>query len=205
MKIRNEFHGLIWPSIKTVSDLYGLHLIYGHGPAFYFTVVYSYIFLITGVAVFIHYLKSASIAQRISGLIVIFGMMIPWLANFVYSIAAPNFFYGIDLTPVAMAITGAAIMLGVFKYKFLALIPVAKEMIYQNIEIGIIVINENRQIVDLNDCCRKLLSAKISIGKNIKNIKNIPEIGTNVYDILKYQNVLFTHSSIKKLQERLLK
>ena len=41
--------------------------------------------------------------------------------------------------------------------------------------------------------------------KNIKNIKNIPEIGTNVYDILKYQNVLFTHSSIKKLQERLLK
>ena len=41
--------------------------------------------------------------------------------------------------------------------------------------------------------------------KNIKNIKNIPEIGTNVYDILKYHNVLFTHSSIKKLQERLLK
>jgi large subunit ribosomal protein L4 len=41
--------------------------------------------------------------------------------------------------------------------------------------------------------------------KNIKNIKNIPEIGTNVYDVLKYQNVLFTHSSIKKLQERLLK
>jgi len=167
----NEFHGLIWPTFKAVNDLYGLHIVYGHGPMFYFTVVYSYIFLITGVAIFIQYLKSASRAQRVSGLIVIFGMMIPWLANFIYSLALPNFFFGIDLTPVAMAITGAAIMLGVFKYRFLALIPAAKEMVYQNIEIGIIVINGNRQIVDLNDYCRKLLSAKISIGKNIKNIK----------------------------------
>jgi len=41
--------------------------------------------------------------------------------------------------------------------------------------------------------------------KNIKNLKNIPEIGANVFDILKYQNVLFTNSSIKKLEERLSK
>ncbi len=41
--------------------------------------------------------------------------------------------------------------------------------------------------------------------KNIPNLKNISEIGTNVYDVLKYNTILFTHSSIKKLEERLIK
>ena len=41
-------------------------------------------------------------------------------------------------------------------------------------------------------------------AKNIKNIKVINNVGTNVYDIFKYQNLILTTSSIKKLQERIL-
>ena len=41
-------------------------------------------------------------------------------------------------------------------------------------------------------------------AKNIKNIKVINNAGTNVYDIFKYQNLILTTSSIKKLQERIL-
>jgi len=40
--------------------------------------------------------------------------------------------------------------------------------------------------------------------KNIPNLKLINEDGTNVYDLVKYKNVLFTTSSIKKIQERLI-
>jgi len=42
-------------------------------------------------------------------------------------------------------------------------------------------------------------------AKNIPNIKIIEEVGANVYDILKYNNVIFTTSSIKSFQERLSK
>ena len=41
--------------------------------------------------------------------------------------------------------------------------------------------------------------------KNIPNIKLIDQTGTNVYDLLKYKNVLFTTSSLKNLEERLSK
>ena len=41
-------------------------------------------------------------------------------------------------------------------------------------------------------------------ARNIKNIKIINFTGTNVYDLLKYQNVLLTSSSMKALQERIL-
>ena len=39
--------------------------------------------------------------------------------------------------------------------------------------------------------------------RNIPNVKLINEVGTNVYDLVKYKNVLFTTSSIKNIQERL--
>jgi len=42
-------------------------------------------------------------------------------------------------------------------------------------------------------------------AKNIPNIKIIDEDGANIYDLLKYKNVIFTFSSIKNLQEKLSK
>ena len=41
-------------------------------------------------------------------------------------------------------------------------------------------------------------------ARNIKNLKILLEAGTNVYDLLKYKNVIFTLSSINNLQKRIL-
>ena len=41
--------------------------------------------------------------------------------------------------------------------------------------------------------------------RNIPNLKIIDEEGANVYDLLKYKNVVFTTTSIKTLQDRLQK
>jgi len=45
----------------------------------------------------------------------------------------------------------------------------------------------------------------IKSARNIPNLKIIEQEGTNVYDILKYKNVVFTTSSIKSFQERVSK
>ena len=53
------------------------------------------------------------------------------------------------------------------------------------------------------------LFANSSSDENIyKSVRNIPDVklindkGTNVYDLIKFKNVLFTTSSIKNLEER---
>ena len=52
------------------------------------------------------------------------------------------------------------------------------------------------------------ISDKSSRSNIIKSARNIPELkiidqeGTNVYDLLKYKNVVFTISSIKLFQDR---
>jgi len=41
-------------------------------------------------------------------------------------------------------------------------------------------------------------------ARNIKNIKVIRDEGANIYDLLKYTNVIITSSSMKKIENRLL-
>ena len=57
-----------------------------------------------------------------------------------------------------------------------------------------------------------VISAKINesqknISKSVRNIPNVKlinEEGANVYDLIKYKNVLFTATSIKKVENRIL-
>tara|TARA_Y100000591_G_scaffold78260_1_gene65365 strand:+ start:46 stop:681 length:636 start_codon:yes stop_codon:yes gene_type:complete len=41
-------------------------------------------------------------------------------------------------------------------------------------------------------------------ARNIKDVKLIKDEGTNIYDILKYKNLIITSSSAKKIQQRVL-
>ena len=41
-------------------------------------------------------------------------------------------------------------------------------------------------------------------ARNIKNVKIISDDGANIYDMLKFKNVIFTSSSIKKIQIKIL-
>ena len=45
----------------------------------------------------------------------------------------------------------------------------------------------------------------IKSARNIPNLKIVEEGGANVFDLLKYKNVIFTSTSIKTMQERLVK
>ena len=44
----------------------------------------------------------------------------------------------------------------------------------------------------------------IKSARNIKNVKVIRDEGTNIYDLLKFTNVIITSSSMKKIETRLL-
>ena len=51
------------------------------------------------------------------------------------------------------------------------------------------------------DASKKLISSL----KNIPNMKQLLDDGTNVYDLIKYDKIIFTNESIKKIEGRLLK
>jgi len=44
----------------------------------------------------------------------------------------------------------------------------------------------------------------IKSARNIKNLKIINDAGANIYDMMKYKNVLLTQSSVKNIEKRIL-
>ena len=41
-------------------------------------------------------------------------------------------------------------------------------------------------------------------ARNIRDLKLINDAGANIYDMMKYKNVLLTQSSVKNLEKRIL-
>ena len=58
---------------------------------------------------------------------------------------------------------------------------------------NILIVSDDNSIKNINRSTR-----------NIKDLKIINDKGTNVYDLMKYKNVLLTSTSIKNIQERLI-
>ena len=60
---------------------------------------------------------------------------------------------------------------------------------------------KNSLIISDKDSKQKIIRS----AKNIANLKIIDQEGANAYDILKYKNVIFTTSSIKSFENRVIK
>ena len=59
---------------------------------------------------------------------------------------------------------------------------------------------ENLLIISDSDSLKNIIKS----ARNIRNLKLINDAGANVYDFIKFKNVIFTSSSIKNLQSRIL-
>ena len=58
----------------------------------------------------------------------------------------------------------------------------------------------NTLIISDNDTLKNIYKS----ARNIKNVKLIKDEGANIYDLLKYKNVIITSSSAKNIQKRIL-
>ena len=58
---------------------------------------------------------------------------------------------------------------------------------------NILIISDNDSLKNINKSAR-----------NIKDVKLIKDDGTNIYDLLKYKNVIITSTSVKKIENRIL-
>ena len=67
------------------------------------------------------------------------------------------------------------------------------------------ILNLSKDHLDRYENYDEYVNSKLNIIKSIRNIPNmkiIEDKGANIYDLLKYKNVIFTITSIKSLQEK---
>ncbi|MBN1247929.1 MAG: PAS domain-containing protein, partial [Anaerolineae bacterium] len=126
------------------------------GPLFWVHAVYSYGVLIAGsVLLWRAHFGTPRIYLR-QGVSLAIAIVVPWLANIVTIVGAPALSH-LDLTPFAFTISGAAIALGLFRHGFLDLVPVARSAVVRSLATGVVVLDAQSRIVDLNPAAEAVL------------------------------------------------
>jgi diguanylate cyclase (GGDEF)-like protein/PAS domain S-box-containing protein len=151
----NESHHLIWTSLTpslTQSNTY----IYGHGPLYFILVGYDYLLVLTGIVILLRRWLNSKSTNRTQVGIILLGSLFPLATGLVYSLDL-NPFPGLDITPVSFSCTGLVLAFGILKFRLLDLVPLARDVLIENLEDGVIVLDLENRIVDINPVAQKLI------------------------------------------------
>ncbi len=192
------------------------------GPLFWVHTAYSYAMLGYGIyLLFMAYARSSGI-YRSQIRVMLLGALAPWLANILYILFfAPGL--PIDPTPLAFLVTGSMFAWGMFGFRLMDLAPVARNWVIEQMDDGMIVLDRNNQVVDINPAAAHLIGQPINqlIGHTgAKLFTEWPELAAKYRDVEKviteiqfstetgiryiYLNILPFYDKYKQLNGRLL-
>jgi PAS domain S-box-containing protein len=153
----NSFHNFFWSSY-TIEDFNGAAMLASEaGLGFWIHTGYSYVLLIGGTGLLLEkMLRSIQFYRRqLAATLVAVGA--PWAINALY-LAELSPWPLLDLTPFAFTVSGLAMTLGIFRYQFMEILPVAHELIVSYMDDGIVVLDVNDLVVELNPAAQRLVN-----------------------------------------------
>ena len=176
LTITNEKHGLIWNGFSAISEETNL-MEYYHGIGFWLGYIsYSYLMLLLAAISLIGFIRRQNKPFQTQGLIVLIGGIFPWVISFIY-LTGNNPITGLDITPISILLSGIVTALAIFNIQFLDLVPVVRETLVETLPDGIMVLDGQDRILDING------AALLFLGIYDKNIIGISAQSANASEI----------------------
>lgn len=149
MVATNEHHHLMFESVQLRhgKDLWLLSRTFG--PWFWVHTAYSYGLLLLGFVFLAKSLIDSPRLYRGQVISLIIAGLTPWVCNALFLVGA-NPLPHLDLTPFAFSISGLAVMWGLVRYRLLDVVPIARDVVIQNMRDGLFVLDNDLRILDLN-------------------------------------------------------
>ena len=178
----NEYHGLIWRDIWVVNSGPVPLLDTIHGPAFWIHTAYSYLVLIAAAVLMLLRFFASLKMYRKQAITMVVAIALPMLGNALY-IAEVVPLPSIDLTPFTFTLVGLIMALGLFRFRILDIVPIARNVVIETMHDVVIILDAQNRVVDLNPSAARLCAGKPSdaIGKPVEMV--IPELGPGLATI----------------------
>ncbi len=94
---------------------------------------------------------------RLQNVIVILGVLMP-LGGITLTMLGISFGAERDMSPITFGISNAVVAWGLFRHRLLDLVPIARDLVIENLRAGVIVLDSEGRVVDLNPSARERLS-----------------------------------------------
>ncbi len=152
----NESHGLFWRTIALApgDPLFAWRAT--RGVAYWVHAGYTYLLLLSGTTLLIGVLLRAPQLYRGQAAGILLSALVPWVSNGLY-LAGVNPLAPLEPTPFAFLITGVVLAWTVFRFQLLELIPVARHRVIDELAEGMLILDRDNRIVDVNPAACQLL------------------------------------------------
>lgn len=167
----NNQHHLLWSQVALDTSGIQTVLSVNYGGWFWVHSTYSYLLIMGGIVLFLRAVKLHPGQYRWQSLILILAAAAPLSGNALYLAGLspiPNF----DLTPFTFAISALLIAWGVVRLDLFDIVPIARRVIVESLPDGIILLDMQNRVLDINEMGLKLMSSgkQEVIGKHLEKL-----------------------------------
>jgi PAS domain S-box-containing protein len=151
----NEFHGWVFTRAEIVH-VEPFDLLYRHfGPGFWIHTGYCYVLMLIATILLVRSMITTPARYKGQVISLLIGVSVPWIGNAMYIFDVPVFAY-FDLTPVVFTVSGIAFGWGVFRYRLLDVVPIAYDVMLNNMQDAVFVFDRHQRVLDMNPAAARL-------------------------------------------------
>ncbi len=175
----NEWHQWLWSGF--VRSQFGDNtVIFEHGPAFLWVAGTGYLLIASIVlAAWLASRRGSEYARR-QGRLLFYGSLLPLLGNLIYQFQPPEF-DGVDWSSILLSISSLLYLWALYGTRLLDLVPIAREKLIESLGDGMIVLDMEGRIVDINGAAARMIgsSTRRLIGGNLDDFYSFASSITN--------------------------
>jgi signal transduction histidine kinase len=168
----DQLHGLIRPHAELVRDGDFVALVYPFTAATYLVGGYSLFMLGACVWLLFQHSWRVSDPYRAQSRLVAIGTLVPLLGLLATLGGLVPAAYR-DISPITFAVGDSLIAWGLFRHRFLELVPVARDIVFENLRDNVVVVDALHRVVDVN--------AGVLVALNKPRDAVIGELDTDVF------------------------
>ncbi len=172
MAITNETHYLVWSGYSAIFPDTNL-MEYYHGIWFWIGyMAYNNLILLVATIYLFRFIAGKPGTFRSQGVVVFIAGLFPWVASALY-LSGINPVPGLDITPISIILSAAVLTYAILYIRFLDLLPVARETLVETLSDGIMALDDQNRIQDINQAALSFL------GISLKSVIGIQALETN--------------------------
>ncbi|NTU78701.1 MAG: diguanylate cyclase [Chloroflexales bacterium] len=155
----DPWHGLFFAGKRTLD----MAVILDGGPVFWANLVYSYTLVLLAIGLLLWlFLRSSGLYRR-QAAVVLGAIVFSWL-NSVIFIARLSPLPDADNTPFVFSVAALGFAFALLRYRLLDVVPIARDVLIERMGDGIVVLDTQGRIVDLNPAARRLLKTPANLA-----------------------------------------
>lgn len=174
----NDAHRLFYTSLELVRAA-GLSVaVSNKGPLYWLHIAYLNICIAAGILLFVRAWRQSIRIYRSQALCVLLGSFFPWGFHLFYLVGLSP--HGIDLGPFGLTASGVLFAIASFQHGIFDILPVARDLVFDGISEGVIVLNEQNRISDFNRSATRYIEglSNQSVGKCLDELPSGVAIAT---------------------------